>query len=95
MLWLPLNAQGPVRTKTETRAMTLVELTDLPTFLKKGKVLCMLGPCAKCNRTKGRLLATILGLNQTQRHQQRLVSHIVIDSRTAREFISIKENGRG
>jgi len=88
MLWRPLSAHAPVTVETETRALTLVELTDLPDFLRRGKVLCMLGPCARCNEHKGRLLETILG------QRKRLVSHLVIDSRTARFVLEAINEGR-
>jgi hypothetical protein len=78
MLWRPLAEKSPITTATEYRALTLVELDFLPTFISQGKhVLLMLAPCAQCDRHKGRVLQTILG--QTQH----LVTHVVVDSRSA------------
>lgn len=78
MLWRPLSATAPITTATELRALTLVELNDLPEFIKNGKdVLLMMGPCGMCHRHKGSALGTIL--SQTQH----LVTHLVADSRTA------------
>jgi DNA-binding transcriptional regulator LsrR (DeoR family) len=78
MLWRPLSETSPVTTPTELRALTLLELNDLPEFIARGKhVLLMLGPCAKCNRHKGAILKFILS------QAQHLVSHVVADSRTA------------
>ena len=78
MLWRPLGEDGPVETETKRRALTLVELSDLPAFIEDGKyVLMMLGPCGECNRHKGRILHTIL------KQKQQLITHLVCDSRTA------------
>jgi DNA-binding transcriptional regulator LsrR (DeoR family) len=78
MLWRPLAEKAPITTATEYRALTLVELDFLPEFIANGKqVLLMLGPCARCERHKGPVLQTILG--QTQH----LVTHVVVDSRSA------------
>jgi DNA-binding transcriptional regulator LsrR (DeoR family) len=78
MLWRPLGPKAPITTATKFRALTVVELDDLPTFISKGKhVLLMLGPCSQCDRHKGPVLQTILG--QTQH----LVTHVVADSRSA------------
>jgi len=78
MLWRPLSATAPITTATELRALTLVELSDLPGFIKNGKdVLLMMGPCGMCHQHKGAALGTIL--SQTQH----LVTHLVADSRTA------------
>jgi len=77
MLWRPLSETSPVMTATEIRALTLLELTELPDFIQRGKnVLLMLGPCARCDRHKGALLKTILC---QERH---IVTHVVADSRT-------------
>ncbi|MEJ2719734.1 MAG: hypothetical protein P8181_01155 [bacterium] len=80
MMWRPLAAKAPVEVQTELRALTLVELSDLATFRRTKRVLLMLGPCAKCKEPKNRVLETIL------LQEQHLVTNIVIDSRTAREF---------
>lgn len=80
MLWLPLGPTGPLQIKTEVRAMTLIELPELPRFIKRGKyVLLVLGPCAICQETKSRILSAILN------SKQQLISHLVVDTRSAKE----------
>jgi DNA-binding transcriptional regulator LsrR (DeoR family) len=80
MLWRPLGRSGPILDETEIRAMALVELTDLPQFIKDGRhVLLMLGPCMgqECNKPKPELLELVLRL------EPRLITHLVVDSLTA------------
>jgi DNA-binding transcriptional regulator LsrR (DeoR family) len=78
LLWRPIAEDGPIEVWTELRALTLVELSDLPAFIRNGKhVLLMLGPCALCNRPKGDLLRAIL--NQ----RTPLITELVVDSKTA------------
>jgi DNA-binding transcriptional regulator LsrR (DeoR family) len=85
MLWRPLAKDGPIETETAARAMTLIELSDLPDFIHRGNhVLLVMGPCGGCNRPKGALLQTIL--NQ----KQPLVTHIVVDSRTAGQVVRLE-----
>jgi hypothetical protein len=89
LMWRPLGAKNPILTPTELRALTLVELTDLPGFIEQGKkVLLMLGPCAECNRHKGSILQTILS------QDMQLVTHVVVDSRTAGYLVKAIDAGR-
>lgn len=82
MLWRPLGMEGPILQQTDIRALTVMELTDLPGFIREGKhVLLMLGPCGKCGRPKGALLHAILS------QKDPLASHLVADSRTALELM--------
>ncbi|MBN1359433.1 MAG: hypothetical protein JW993_02525 [Sedimentisphaerales bacterium] len=82
MLWLPVGPRGPLDAQTRIRSMTLVELSELPAFLKSGKhVLLVLGPCAMCQNTKSRILSGILA------SEQRLISHLVVDTRSAKEVM--------
>lgn len=82
VMWRPLGKNGPITDATEIRALTLMELTDLPRFIERGgSVLLMLGPCGMCKRSKVKVLHTTL----TQ--QLRLVTHVVVDSRTAAHFL--------
>ncbi len=84
MLWRPIGKDGPIDIETAIRAMTLVELGRLPGFIREGQhVLLMLGSCGKCKTPKGKILHTIL--NQ----KEKLVSHLVVDSRTAGELVEI------
>jgi DNA-binding transcriptional regulator LsrR (DeoR family) len=88
MLWRPLGPTAPITTATEIRALTLVELAQLPGFIESGKhVLLMLGPCSVCNRHKGKILRTILS------QEQHLVSHVVTDSRTAGYLVKLIDRG--
>lgn len=82
LLWRPLNEDGPITEVTKIRAMTLIELTDLPRFIKDGKsVVLMLGPCLKCMNPRPVLLKTILDLDE------HLITHLVTDTRTAAEVL--------
>jgi len=82
MLWLPLGPEGPLTVATRVRTMTLVELTELTTRIKAGKhVVLVLGPCAMCRKTKAQILRAILT------SKDRLISHLVIDSLSAREIL--------
>ncbi len=86
MLWRPLAKDGPIEAETAVRAMTLLELSDLPEFIRKGNhVMLVLGPCGGCKRPKGKLLHTIL--NQ----RRRLLTHLVVDSRTAAELVKLED----
>ena len=83
MLWRPLGADGPIEIDTDIRAMTLLELSDLPKYIKRGKdVLLVLGPCGGCNAPKGGVLSAVLN------RQPRLITHLVVDSRAAREYLN-------
>jgi len=82
MLWLPVGPHGPLNVQTKIRSMTLIELGELPSFMEKGKhVLLVLGPCAMCRRTKSRVLSAILA------SEQRLISHLVVDTRSVKEAL--------
>jgi DNA-binding transcriptional regulator LsrR (DeoR family) len=82
MLWLPLGPDGPLTVNTKIRAMTLVELAQLPGFINDGKhVVLVLGPCAGCQKTKADTLRAVLA------SKDRLISHLVVDSRSARELL--------
>jgi DNA-binding transcriptional regulator LsrR (DeoR family) len=82
MLWLPMGPRGPLEVQTKIRSMSLIELRDLPALVRRGKfVLLVLGPCAMCQRTKSQILASILG------SKPRLISHLVVDTRSAREVL--------
>lgn len=82
MLWLPVGPHGPLEVRTKVRSMTLIELRELPRFINRGKyVLLVLGPCAMCQKTKSRILSAILN------SKQRLISHLVVDTRSAKEVL--------
>lgn len=82
MLWRPIGEAGPIETKTDIRAMTLVELSDLPDSIKKGKhVVLVLGPCGGCHQPKTEMLKLMLKLDPP------LITHLVVDSRSARDAL--------
>jgi DNA-binding transcriptional regulator LsrR (DeoR family) len=88
ILWRPISRRGPIEAETEIRALTLVELTQLPEFIRQHKqILLMLAPCGACNRPKGALLKCIL------EQPQALVTNIVVDSRTASQLLRLAGNG--
>lgn len=80
MLWLPLARSGPIDlAKYEYRAMSLLELGMLPAYIRRGtQVLLTLGPCGICDEPKTKILETILDLDE------HLITHLVVDSRSAR-----------
>ncbi len=81
--WRPLSRSGPITTPTLQRAMTLVDLSDLPALIRKGKrVLLMLSPCGVCHRPKGDLLDCVLNLEEP------LITDLVVDSRSARQMLA-------
>lgn len=81
IMWRPLNLDGPVDLETEMRAMTLVELSDLPRMIKAGKkVILHLGPCGNCGGPKTEVLKAIL------ESKQQLITHLVCDARAVRSL---------
>jgi len=85
VLWRPISERGPIERATEIRALTLVELSDLPKLIRQGKhVLFTLAPCGLCNSPKGRLLSCLLNM------KQHLMTELVVDSRTAAEMMRRK-----
>ncbi len=87
MLWRPLARSGPIMTKTLLRAMTLVDLSELPGHIADGKrVLLMLSPCGYCHAPKGDLLDCVLNLKEP------LITDLVVDSRSAGQMLA-REGG--
>jgi len=83
ILWQPFGTAGPFELKTRVRAMTIMKLSKLSELVAAGKhVLLVAGPCAKCHRPKAEVVKAILD------HEQRLITHLVTDSRCARELPS-------
>ena len=82
MMWRPIGEDGPIELQTPIRAMTLMELSDLSDLIcrRNGKVLLLAGPCF-CDKTKTRVLKSILD------RKPPLVTHLVVDTRTARELV--------
>ena len=81
LMWRPLGKNGPIDIRTDMRAVTLMEIGDLQKFIRRDKtraVLLFLGPCGDCSGPKGDVLKAILS--------QKLITHLVVDSRSAREL---------
>ncbi len=79
--WEGLNERG--RIHADEAVMTLVPLEEFPGRIAAGtKVLLVLGPCCRCLRPKQGILGTILALGKEK--EKRLVTHLVVDSRTAK-----------
>ena len=85
VLWQPIAKTGPIVTETALRALTLVELTDLPRLIERAKtrVMLMLAPCGACHAPKGNLLDTVLH----QGRSQQIVTDVVVDSVTAGQML--------
>jgi hypothetical protein len=83
LMWCPVGASGPIVLDHGKRAMTLVDLTDLPGLIGKGKrVMLILGPCASCHQPKSEILRTLLKMRQP------LITDLVVDSYTARTVLA-------
>jgi hypothetical protein len=84
LMWRPFGAKGPIDLKSGIRAMTLVELADLPKLITQRKwVLLVLGRCVNCGNPKTEILRALL--NQ----QHPFITDLVVDSITARSVMSI------
>jgi DNA-binding transcriptional regulator LsrR (DeoR family) len=84
LMWRPLGPNGPIELKTGIRAMTLIELNDLPNLIARDKwALLVLGPCVTCGKPKTEMLRAVLEL---PRH---LITDLVVDSVTARVVLSL------
>ncbi len=83
LMWCPLGKGGPILLGHGIRAMTLVDLNDLPGLISQGKrVMLVLAPCATCARPKTEILKTLLALRRP------LLTDLVVDSFTARSVIA-------
>lgn len=88
--WRPFGKKGPIETETRIRALTLVELSDLPGLIRQGKhVLLTLGPCGLCQTPKGRLLDCLL------KQQDPLVTDLVVDSRSVAQMMRMRAEAAG
>ncbi len=86
LLWRPISRSGPIEVETIRRAFTLVELPELRTYVKKGKlVLATLAPCGVCGQLKGELADCIL--------EQNIVTHLVIDTRSGGQLLGKSPGG--
>jgi DNA-binding transcriptional regulator LsrR (DeoR family) len=83
LLWRPISDSGPVEVETGVRALTLIDLPDLPPLIRAGnKVVVALGPCGTCGGPKGDVLRAVLGW------KGHYITHVVVDSRTAAEALA-------
>jgi len=86
MMWCPLGIDGPIdfqKINAKFRTLVLMEIAELHKFIRKGgRVLLVLGPCSGCREPKSEILEAILDLGS----RQRLATHLVCDSRTARQL---------
>ena len=81
ILWRPLSDRGPIEAETEYRALTLIELGQLPAIIRgDAHVLLMLGPCGNCHVPKGRLLRCVL------EQKRPLITDLVVDSGSASQL---------
>lgn len=84
IFWRPIADDGPIQADTDTRALTLIELSDLPGLIRAGKrVLLMLAPCGKCHRPKGRLLECVL------EQKRPIITDLVVDSRSVEQALRL------
>lgn len=83
MLWLPVGAKGPMPiSRFKIQPMTLMTLEAIPEFIRRGtKVLLVGGPCGLCKTSKEDILSKILTV------ETKLITHLVVDSETARKIL--------
>jgi DNA-binding transcriptional regulator LsrR (DeoR family) len=83
MFWQPLGDDGPIDAVTSIRTMTILELRDVQQLIKDKNldVLLVIAPCGKCGLPKTPVLKAALSMEQP------LVTHLVVDSRTASELV--------
>jgi DNA-binding transcriptional regulator LsrR (DeoR family) len=79
ILWRPMGPHGPIDDSTlDIRAMTLMDLEDLPGFIDRGgQVLLVVGPCFECSAPRQAIFESLLGC------PDRLITHLVTDSTSA------------
>ena len=81
----PYSKEGPLKEVCPVRAVTLFELEDMVRLAKdnNGKyVVLVAGPCGECGASKRHALRPLLANDDL-----RLWTHLVTDSRTARELL--------
>jgi DNA-binding transcriptional regulator LsrR (DeoR family) len=82
ILWQPIKADGPFELDSKIRAMTIMRLAQVSELVAQNKqVLLVAGPCHRCHAPKTNVVKAIL-------HQpNRLITHMVTDSRCARAML--------
>jgi len=82
MMWRPVGRNGPLETDVEARAVTIMNLSDVPSFIARGKsMVLVVGPCGVCRKPKNEVLEPILAAKPA------LLTHLVIDSLTATRLL--------
>lgn len=82
LMWRPIGRTGPVEIDHGVRAVTLMDLTELPALIAAGKrVVLAMAPCGTCSRPKHEVLADILS------SPEHLVTDLVIDGGTASALV--------
>jgi hypothetical protein len=79
VLWQPFGPGGPIDAKVDLRAVTLLNLNDLPPLVREGKrVMLVMAPCghASCGRPKDAMLRAVLGWRNA-------ISDLVVDAGAA------------
>lgn len=79
VIWQPFGPTGPITKDVGPRAVSLLDLRELPTLVRAGKrVLLVLAPCggAGCGEPKSAMLRAVLGWRDG-------VTDLVVDARAA------------
>lgn len=79
LLWQPFGLSGPFEAELPMRAVTLLDLMELPDFVRRGgRVMLVLAPCGApgCGKPKDEVFRSVLGWRDG-------VTDIIVDVRTA------------
>jgi len=83
ILWQPLGPDGPIDLRSSVRALTLVDLKELQSFVAGGRrVVLVAGPCGSCHLPKAGIVEAVL------RQERPLITDLVTDSRCASELLN-------
>jgi DNA-binding transcriptional regulator LsrR (DeoR family) len=81
LMWCPLARTGPIKPRG-LRAMTLVQLDDLPGLVaQRTRIMLVLGPCVTCGLPKADMLDAVLNLSTP------LITDLVVDSHAVHQLI--------
>lgn len=90
MMWRPLGATARIEVPTEIRAMTLIDLDQVAAMRAAGtQVVLLLGCCPDCHAPRHRILRTVLD------QREPLITHLVVDSRSAAQCVRELNRTRG
>lgn len=80
LMWCPLARTGPIKL-SGLRAMTLVQLEELPALVAQRKrIMLVLGPCVTCGLPKTEMLNAVLSLPTP------LITDLVVDSQAVHQL---------